>query len=257
MDPRYHVAAFREVCLLVSGTQLGHGVGPCAAACRGEMIVQRPKRRPARRICGVRISDRGRSSRGRCDQSSAHRGADNRRAHPAAENRAAQSRIRLRKQRDKSNRTNQFDCNRTVITGSGGVDSEGDEIKPIMTDLGRRHIDEVVAVTMRALRRQEVEYAKIHLMCASLRQKSFKDRNSEGAAMVKHPLSDCNRARDHASGSLKHTKAKTPSLDSSCYAQSSAGDVSSSNSISSACERRVGNNFRAPKLARDRDRNSD
>ena len=125
MDPRYHVAALREVRLLVSGAQSAHGVCAGAATRRGEGGVQRTNRRPARRIDGVRTSDRGRSGRGLCDQVTAHRGADRRRARAAADNRAAQRRICLRKLPDQANRTNQFDFDRTVIPRSGAVDSEG------------------------------------------------------------------------------------------------------------------------------------
>ena len=150
MDPRYHVAALRELCLLVSGAQSAHGVRAGAAAHLGEEDVQRPNRRSVRRIGGVRTSQRGHSSRDRCDQASAHHDADRRRACAAADNRAAQRRIRLRKLRDQVTRTNQFDRDRAVITRSGGVDSEGDEIPPITIDRGRCHIGEVVAAAMRS-----------------------------------------------------------------------------------------------------------
>ena len=81
MDPRYHVAALREVRLLVSGAQSAHGVRVGAATRCGEGGVQRSNRRPARRDGGVRTSDRGLSGRGRCDLASAHHGADCIRAH--------------------------------------------------------------------------------------------------------------------------------------------------------------------------------
>ena len=52
---------------------------------------------------------------------------------------------------------------------------------------------------------------------------------------------------------MKRRKAQIPSLDSSHDAVSSSSDGSSSSSISSARERRVGKNFRAPNFARDLD----
>ena len=104
MDPRYHFAVLREVRLLVSGATFAHGVRADAATRRGIGNVQRPSKRPDRRVRGVRISDRDRSGRGRCDQASAHRAADHRRARAAADNRAAKRRIRLRKRRDQENR---------------------------------------------------------------------------------------------------------------------------------------------------------
>ena len=105
MDPRYHVAVCREVRLLVSGIQSAHGARAGAAARRGKGGIQRPNRRLARRVGGVRTSDRGCSSSVRCDQLSAHRGADHRRVRAAVDNGAAQRRIRLRKHRDQANRT--------------------------------------------------------------------------------------------------------------------------------------------------------
>ena len=88
------------------------------------------------------------------------------------------------KQRDQLNRTDQFDRDRAVILRSGGVDSEVDKIKPITIDCGGRHIGKFVAAAMRAVRRKEAEVSSIHLVCASLRQMSSKDRYSEGAAVV-------------------------------------------------------------------------
>ena len=105
--------------------------------------------------------------------------------------------------------------------------------------------------------RKEAEDARFHLVCASLHQTSSKKRDSEGAAVVEHSLTGGDRAREHASDSVKHKKTKTPSMDSCHDAESSGGDGSSSSSISWARERRVGNDFRAPNFARDRDRNSD
>ena len=150
MDPRYHVAAFREVRLLVSGAQFAHGVCAGAETRSGEGGVQRSNRRLVRRVGGVRTRERGRSGRGCFDQASAHHDADRRRVRTAADNRAAQRRIRLRKLRDQANRIDQFDCDRAVIPASGGVDSEIDEIEPITTDRARRHIGEVIVATKRS-----------------------------------------------------------------------------------------------------------
>ena len=97
---------------------------------------QRPKRRPARRVGGVRTNDRDRSNRGRCDQASAYRGADHRRARAIADNRAAQRRISFFKQRNQAKCTDQLDCDRAVIPESCGVDSEGDVIEPITIERG-------------------------------------------------------------------------------------------------------------------------
>ena len=163
----------------------------------------------------------------------------------------------MRKKRNQSNRADQFDRDCPVIPGSGGVDSEEGEIPPIRIDRGGRHIGDVVAAAMRAVRQQEPEDTSFHPVCASLRQVSSKYRDGEDVAVVKHPLSGGDHPRDLESGSTKLKKAKTASLDSSHEAESSGGDKSSSNLKSTACERHVGNDFRAPKFARDRDRDSD
>ena len=89
MDPHYHVAAFHELRLLVSDAQSAHGIHAGSARCSGEGGVQRPNRRPARCVDDVGTSDRGRSSRDRCDQASALHGANRRRVRGAADNRAA------------------------------------------------------------------------------------------------------------------------------------------------------------------------
>ena len=128
------------------------------------------------------------------------------------------------------------------------------KLNPIRVDRGGRHIGEIVAAAVRAVRRQEAEDARFHPVCASLRLTSSKDRDSEGAAVAKHPPFGGGRAQDHESGSVTRRKAQAPSLDSSYHAESSGGDEYPSSSISSARERRVGNGFRAPNFARDRDR---
>ena len=85
---------------------------------------------------------------------------------------------------------------------------------------------------MRSVRRQEAEDATFGPVCASLLETSSKDYDSEGAAVVKHPLSGGDCARNQESGSVKRSKAKTSSLDSSHDVESSVGDESSSSSIS-------------------------
>ena len=65
----------------------------------------------------------------------------------------------MHKQRDQRETTDHFGRDRATILGSGGIDSEGDEIEPIVIDHGGRHIGEVVASLMRAVYRQEVEDA--------------------------------------------------------------------------------------------------
>ena len=101
---------------------------------------------------------------------------------------------------------------------------------------------------MSAVRRQEAEDASSYPVGAPLRQMSSKDRGSEGAAVIKLPVSGGDRARDHESGSVKRKRAQNPSLDSSHDAESSAGDGSSSSSISSALECRVGNDLTCTKF---------
>ena len=94
----------------------------------------------------------------------------------------------MRLQRNQSHRTDQLDRDRTIISRSGGVDSEADEIEPITTDRGRRLIGEVVTAAMRAVHLQEAEDASSHPVCTSLRHTSSRDRDSEGAAVVEHPF---------------------------------------------------------------------
>ena len=103
---------------------------------------------------------------------------------------------------------------------------------------------------------QGAEDAIFHPVCASLRQTSSKDRDREGVAMAKHPLFGCDRSRNHESGSVKRRKVKTLALVSSHETESSSCDESSSSSIFSTRERREGNVCRAPKIERDRDRDS-
>ena len=75
-----------------------------------------------------------------------------------------------------------------------GVDSAEDEIEPITDDRAGLHIYEVIAGAMPALRRQKAEDAGSQRVLASFRQTSSKYRDSEGAAVVKHPLSGGDRA---------------------------------------------------------------
>ena len=90
-----------------------------------------------------------------------------------------------------------------------------------------------------------------------IRQTSSKDRDGEAASVVKHPLSGGDRSRDHKSGSMKRKKAQNLSLDSSHHVESNRADEFPSSSISSARERRVRNDLRAPSFAPDRDRDRD
>ena len=115
MDPRYHVAALREMRPLVSGAQSAHSVHAGAAPRCRERSAQRPNRRPARRVGGLHTSDRGRTGFRRCDQASAHSGADHTREPADEDNCAAQHRINLLNHRDQASRT--------VIPGSSSVDS--------------------------------------------------------------------------------------------------------------------------------------
>ena len=144
-------------CILVVGcAQSAHGVRAGTATRRGDGDVQNPIRRPDRRVGGARTGDRDRSGRDWRVQESSHCDADQRRAHAAAGKRAAQRQVHLRKQRDKENSIHQFDRNRAVILGSRSVDSGGGEIPLITIDRGGRHIGEVLADALRAVRRQEV-----------------------------------------------------------------------------------------------------
>ena len=77
---------------------------------------------------------------------------------------------------------------------------------------------------IRAVRQKEAEDASFQPVCASLRQTSSRDRDSEGAAVIKHPLSIGNRAWDHESVSVKRKKAQGSYLDSWHNAESSGGD---------------------------------
>ena len=94
-------------------------------------------------------------------------------------------------------------------------------------------------------------------MCASYRQTPSKDRDGEGTAVHKHLLSCGDHAWDHENDSVKRKRAQTRSRDRSYDTESSGCDESSTSSISSARERHVGNDFRAPNFARDRDRDID
>ena len=67
--------------------------------------------------------------------------------------------------------------------------------------------------------------------------------------MVKHLPYLSDHTRDQESGSVKRTKAKTPSLDGLHDAESSGRDESSSGFIFSLRESRVGKDFSAPKGA--------
>ena len=56
MDPHYHVAALHEVYLLMSGAQYAHCDRAGAVVRYVEGGDQRPKRRPDRRVGGVRTA---------------------------------------------------------------------------------------------------------------------------------------------------------------------------------------------------------
>ena len=133
----------------------------------------------------------------------------------------------MRNQRDQAHHNLQFDHDFAVITGSDGVDSEEEEIEPITIDRGRRHIGEVVETGMRTVRRKEAEDSSFHPLYASPRQTSSRDRDSEGAAVAKHPLTRGDHAREHGSGSVTRKGVKAKLLDSSHGAESSGGDGSS------------------------------
>ena len=187
MDPRYHIAVFREVRLLMSGAQSARGVRTGAEACRGSPASRDLTGIQIALLGGVRTGDRVRSGHDCRDQGSAHHGAGRRRARAAADSRAAQRRIRMRKQRKQAHRADQFDRDRSDAPRIGGIDSDEDEIETLTIDPGGRHIGELVPTAMRAVRHQETEDKSFRPVCASLRQTSSKDRDGVGAAVEKTP----------------------------------------------------------------------
>ena len=110
---------------------------------------------------------------------------------------------------------------------------------------------------MRVMRRQESTDDSLLSVRTSTLGSDRKSRDGEGASVVKLLSSGGYHAQDQESGSVKHKKARTSSLDSFHDAKSTEGNESSSSSISSARERRVGKDLRVPKRARARDRDSD
>ena len=210
MDLRYHVEALREVRLLVSGAQPAHGVRVGTAIRPGDDSVQKPNRRTAGRIGGVRTGDCGRSGCDRRDQKSACRGADQRRARAAAENCAAQRRVLLRKKHDKEKNTDQFGRDHAFIPRSGGVDSEGDEIPPIKIDLDGRHIGEFVAAAMHAVRQKEATYASLSAVRSNPLGSDRKSCDGEGACVVKHPPFGGDHARGPQKWSHEAQEGKNP-----------------------------------------------
>ena len=72
----------------------------------------------------------------------------------------------------------------------------------IKADRCGRHIGEIIVAAMRAVRLQEAEDVSFYLVFTSLRQMSSRDRDSEDAAVVKHPLSAGDCARGHEGGSV-------------------------------------------------------
>ena len=129
-------------------------IAPAQRSIAAKEDVQISNIRPSSRAGGARTSDRGRSCRDCCDQGSAYRGTNHRRLCEAAYICAVQRQIRLRKQRDQANRTDQFERDTTFILGSGGVDSEEGEIPPITIDHGGRRIGEIIAAAMRTVRQK-------------------------------------------------------------------------------------------------------
>ena len=67
-----------------------------------------------------------------------------------------------------------------------------------------------VATAMRAVRIQDAKDVGFHLVCFSPRQKSSKDRDGEGAAVVKHTLLGGDLAWNHESGSVKRKNVQAP-----------------------------------------------
>ena len=70
MDSRYHVAALREVRLLVSGGLSARGACAGTATLSGDRGIQKPLRLLASRVGDVRTRDRNWSGRDRRDQAS-------------------------------------------------------------------------------------------------------------------------------------------------------------------------------------------
>ena len=240
--------ALHKVCLLVSRAQSVYG-DRAGVATRGSnrdthiSIVP-----PARRVGGLRPGYRGCLGCERRNQGSTHRGAFQGRARAALDNCAAKCRICLRKQCDQAKHFDQFGRNRAIIHGSGGVDSEGDEIALITIDRGGCYIGKVVVASMRAVRIQKALFASLASACTNLVESARRSRDGEGASVVKHSLSCGDHTWDHKSSYVQQMKTKNLSLDSFHYAASSGYYHSSSSSIFSAYVRRDGEDFRASKL---------
>ena len=137
------------MCLLVSGAQSTYGVRAGTAAYPSEGASRDLTYILLDSGCGFSTCDRGRSSRGRWDQGSTHRGPDDRRARADADYCAAQRRVSFIKQQYQGIYTNQLDFDSAIIPGSLGVESEGDGITLITIDRGGRHIGEIITPTVR------------------------------------------------------------------------------------------------------------
>ena len=68
IDPRAHVEALREVCMMKSAVCPSRRMCGGTVTQRGDDGLQRPSRRPVRRFGGVRAGDCDRVSRDPCDQ---------------------------------------------------------------------------------------------------------------------------------------------------------------------------------------------
>ena len=133
MDPRVHIDALREKRLMVSAVCRPRGTRGGNATKRGGDGLLRPSKRPARHDRCALTGDGRRDQDRRRDQGVAAREIYHRRARAAANNRAVQRFVCLRKQRDQSKLTDHDDRDHSIIRGSGGVDSEEDEIEPLRT----------------------------------------------------------------------------------------------------------------------------
>ena len=83
---------------------------------------------------------------------------------------------------------------------SSGVDSEGDEIEFITLDRSGRHIGQIVAAAMRAVRQQEAEEFNLLAIRASPHKLAPKSRGCNGTSVHKNLLSSGDHPRDRENG---------------------------------------------------------
>ena len=95
------------------------------------------------------------------------------------------------------------------------IDSEGDEIPPITTDHGVRHVGKVFANAMRAARLQEASDSTLPPVRANTLRSACKSRYDEGRCVVNHSPSVGDLEQYCESGTVRCETAQTLSVDSS------------------------------------------